>query len=822
MMRSLLLMALHLPLIKSVSIPLHQLRVKMSGASATDGADQEVYYAVVQVGTPSKKFRVKIDTSSYDLVIPIGTAADRTGAPRCLTCHHKDNPAYNPEASSTARSVSCHSAECASYTADSAVMLPSICVIKSKDGEDVCPRQARSGTGQCVLNSDVRTGPTALIACQDHLNPSCHQVIHEYNYACNQDMSVFGMEMAGHQLSEFCPESCGICEQREQEGYMRYCADNPSFINSLGYSCSDVASSPILQASCFNDNTYVACPVACGACGDCCASYGTETGLCFFESKYGDGSEVTGVKYSDIISLSGSSPIHPGEPWSVRSTFGMITYERGNFEPDPLIDGVWGLGKVANDANCNPSCGSMQPLDAFVDTPGAHGLSDLFAICLNFNGKSTLDIGEIQQSKYTGEMYYFSITDDYEYEINTPTSLSLCRTFYDCTTAALPTEQFRRYTTVIDVGSEGLELPQPLFDAWAAAFNNALSTFSGLSVATLIDQRCVGPMPPDTTLNALGLPAIQFEVLDDLGQKRKLLLNPADYLIVIDNSVCINVMNREYQENSANFIVFGRPVLQAYYTVFDRANSRIGLAVSSGECEYGPSVCGQDEFTCQNGECVPLSTVGDGSTDCTDESDELAAVQQPPSKPGFHPNTGSSSLKQSCPGLEGPAHGRVQVAGYTATYFCNSGYQIEGLQTRQCLPSGVWTGMAPSCRFSAPESGGAGSSAVCVDVPDEYTRTCSTYLGYGYTCDQMATIYPEIDCHCACGTAQASCDSQAILDGCRDPTVALDPAHFCDNACASRIISQWDMCANDPIVHPLMNQYAAVRNYCLSLEGGGH
>ena len=705
-------------------------------------------------------------------------------------------------------------------------MLPSICALKDTTGQDVCPRSnAAQGVGTCIQNDKIQTGPNALVACQDHLNPPCTEVINQYHYKCNQDMGVFGAATAGHVLSDFCPESCNVCAEEQEDGATRYCADNPHWTSAtLGHTCNDYATNPTLQATCFNDDTYVACPVACGACGDCCASFGTDTELCYFQSKYGEGSEVTGVKYSDMITLSGSSPTAPGQPWSVRSTFGMITYEKGNFEPDPLVDGVWGLGRVSDQNNCNPSCGSMQPLDAFIATPGAHGFSDLFAICLNFGGISTLDIGVLEPTKHAGPMYYFDVISDTEYQINSPSALSVCTTTATCTATTVTAQQMASYTTVVDLASEGLELPAPLFTAWQIAFKQAITTFSGLDVATMIDNNCVGgissgTLSADTSLNDLGLPTVKFDITDSSRQSRTIVLNPADYLIVIDNSLCINVLSRPVSSGD-NYLIFGRPVMQAYYTVFDRDNTRVGLATTSGICKSGQSVCGQDEFTCQNGECIPQESVGDGNSDCTDASDEQAAG---PPTPGYNPNSGGNGGSgRACPALDAPANGHVQTTPTAATYSCSANFEISGLITRQCLPTGVWSGTVPSCRASAAGSNGAGSSATCIEVPDGGGRICSTYLTYGYSCDQMVSIYPEIDCHCACQTgAPTSCNSQAILDGCRDPSVALDPAHFCDNICATSIISQWDNCANDPVVAPLMGQYRSVRNYCVSQSGGG-
>ncbi|MAB72124.1 MAG: hypothetical protein CMJ54_06420 [Planctomycetaceae bacterium] len=68
-------------------------RVAQVGGSEMNvaGADEDVYYVTVNVGTPPQPFRVKLDTSSYDLVLPSGVAAD-AGPSACTTCHAKRHP----------------------------------------------------------------------------------------------------------------------------------------------------------------------------------------------------------------------------------------------------------------------------------------------------------------------------------------------------------------------------------------------------------------------------------------------------------------------------------------------------------------------------------------------------------------------------------------------------------------------------------------------------------------------------------------------------------------------------------------------------------
>ena len=58
-----------------------------------------------------------------------------------------------------------------------------------------------------------------------------------------------------------------------------------------------------------------------------------------------------------------------------------------------------------------------------------------------------------------------------------------------------------------------------------------------------------------------------------------------------------------------------------------------------------------------------------------------------------------------CPALSAPANGMVtvtgQLSGDTATYTCNSGFELLDLTTgsdmRTCQPDGTWTGSEQQC-----------------------------------------------------------------------------------------------------------------------------
>ena len=55
-----------------------------------------------------------------------------------------------------------------------------------------------------------------------------------------------------------------------------------------------------------------------------------------------------------------------------------------------------------------------------------------------------------------------------------------------------------------------------------------------------------------------------------------------------------------------------------------------------------------------------------------------------------------------CGNLTDPAQGEVNhtagtTFGQTATYSCNTGYNLTGDSTRTCQATGEWSGSAPTC-----------------------------------------------------------------------------------------------------------------------------
>lgn len=690
-------------------------------------------------------------------------------------------------------------------------MLPSICTMEDHAGNQVCPRHPTGpGQGQCVEEPNLHTGTSGLVACQDHLNPPCTQVVNapappgpqtpDGHYRCEMDMGQFGKSLAGHTLSEYCPETCGICDRDAT----RYCADNAVWHDETGHRCSSYGAGQPLHSQCFADAAYVACPVSCEACGDCCGSFDVHDDGCFFLSTYGDGSKVFGVKYQDTITLPGGIG---GDVRSVdlsveQSIFGLITDEENDFEPDEEIDGVWGLGIIAPEANCNPSCGSMQPFHAFVE---ADELTDLFAICLDPDGISSWDVGVVDDKKYDGSLDWHAVVSDQAYDIGPPTSIEVGARNH------VPGSTFQNIHTIVDLHMAGIGLPSSLMDQFRTAFLAKVPpTFSTaeLSSEDLANQGCVGPQEDKIRdfasfvaggaagLAQLGLPDVTIEMPGGT-----LIIAPQDYLMVEIDLICLSFIERQ-----DDYLVLGRPVMEAYYTVFDRENKRVGFGVSKGLCLHGEPRCESDQFECANGECIPSEYLNDSSPDCRDESDEADPAAHPQSPVG-PPPPGLGSHTLQCSSLQDPSNGQVHVQGRTATYSCHTSFGLRGLATRQCLPTGVWAGVDPQCI-----KGSASSSSNCIGDNTQ----CESYLSAGITCATIELM--SLDCHCSCESAAATCDESVVQDGCSDASI-VTPDNLCGNACSIAVLGQWDNCANDQAIAQIMSSFADVRDYCISSGG---
>ena len=91
--------------------------------------------------------------------------------------------------------------------------------------------------------------------------------------------------------------------------------------------------------------------------------------------------------------------------------------------------------------------------------------------------------------------------------------------------------------------------------------------------------------------------------------------------------------------------------------------------------------------------------------------------------------------------MSDPENGAVTITGTgvgdTATYTCNSGYEISGSDTRVCGPDGEWSGSAPTC-----EGKYNSANKLCLIKQDNrwYSQLQLSPLSHSQGCNKVVKI----------------------------------------------------------------------------------
>ena len=96
-----------------------------------------------------------------------------------------------------------------------------------------------------------------------------------------------------------------------------------------------------------------------------------------------------------------------------------------------------------------------------------------------------------------------------------------------------------------------------------------------------------------------------------------------------------------------------------------------------------------------------------------------------------------------CPSLADPNNGTINcflgddgVASYedTCTFSCDSGYELQGSDSRMCLADQIWSGGDPICAAqNCSTSPPVDNSQVQLPCETQYQSTCTTVCVDGYT-----------------------------------------------------------------------------------------
>ena len=263
-----------------------------------------------------------------------------------------------------------------------------------------------------------------------------------------------------------------------------------------------------------------------------------------FEIQYGSGS-LKARQVADTVAVSG----HEGFSY----TFGVMTHQAG-------ISNILGL---AFESIAQPKDAPLQPyFEALVQNAG---LSDVFSLLLCGEKKGgTVDFG----GAAVEPEIYLPIVDRSWYVVNVDELSIDGRSL-----GRLPQYERGRSKTIVDSGTNRLIVPQKIFDGIKQAVESKIGEkLKDLGGGTLGYD---GKLPDFSQLPAIEITA----------GEQTLSIAPETYMRKLNSVVALFAVAPGGGAAGDETAILGQTFIENYYTVFDRANSRIGLAPIGDLCD---------------------------------------------------------------------------------------------------------------------------------------------------------------------------------------------------------------------------------------------
>jgi len=284
-----------------------------------------------------------------------------------------------------------------------------------------------------------------------------------------------------------------------------------------------------------------------------------EADWCGYGISYGGGSSyIQGYLVNDEVTFGG---------FTVNNTFVSIIREipDESFTTAP-VDGIIGLAHELN--ACNPTW-APTIFGQIVDNN--EDMDDLFGLCLDPSNGGVIDMGYIDNSKYTGEIQWVAVVQPRWY------NMALLDVALNGTSIGMPSFTYSwvndQIGTFIDSGTSIILFGPSTFSAFQSTFQ---SMFCDLPFVCSDQNLFNGYCPSQSELAPYidQFPNIDFNFLGDDGESEVWVSVPASsYLMPANNQYCLGV-----QGVIGISGVLGDLFMENFYIVHDRANNRIGFA----------------------------------------------------------------------------------------------------------------------------------------------------------------------------------------------------------------------------------------------------